>query len=152
MKKNDTNMKLILDQLRKIPIVQIAVEKTGISRASFYRWKRENPEFSRQADEAILEGLLLVNDLAESQLISTIKDKNLGGITFWLKHRHPAYGNKVEIKGNIAHSSEELTPEQEALVREAVKMASFDWKTGQKTHERKKDEYTPGQNVQGQES
>ena len=35
------NKTIILEQLQKAPIVQIACEKTGISRATYYRWRKE---------------------------------------------------------------------------------------------------------------
>ena len=86
---------LLLEQLRKTPIVQVACQKTNVGRATYYRWRKEDKEFSRMADNALAEGNLLVNDMAESQLISAIKDKNLGAIIFWLKNRHPAYTTKI---------------------------------------------------------
>lgn len=113
----------LLDRLKKTPIVHLACERSGIGRATFYRWKKEDQDFAKQADEALAEGALLINDIAESQLISAIKDKNLGAIVFWLKTHHPLYANKLEITGKIKHE-EQLTPEQEALVTKALKLAS----------------------------
>lgn len=124
MKSSKEKEKLI-EQLKKTPIVQIACEKVGVGRASYYRWRKENPEFAKQTDEAIAEGLLLINDMAESQLISAIRDKNMTGIIFWLKHRHKSYGTRIELSGQLEHSGEILTPEQEALVREALKLSSL---------------------------
>src|SRR5680860_719631 len=82
---------LILEQLKKTPIVQIACEKVGVGRSTYYRWKKEDLKFSSLADAATAEGSLLVNDMAESQLLSAIKDKNLTAIIFWLKHHHSSY-------------------------------------------------------------
>lgn len=114
----------LVELLKKTPIVQVACEKTGVGRATFYRWKKEDKEFARVADEALLEGSLLVNDLAESQLMSAIRDKNITAIIFWLKYHHSAYATKVEVMAHIKQSVEELTPEQEAVVREALRLAS----------------------------
>ncbi len=124
MRKNIKKEKLI-EQLKKTPVVQIACEKTEIGRATYYRWRKESAEFAEKADEAIKEGLLLVNDLAESQLISAIRDKNLGAIVFWLKHHHRAYTTKVEINASINKLNEQLTPEQEAVVREALRLTAL---------------------------
>ena len=74
---------LILEQLKRTPIVQVACEKTGIGRSTYYRWKKEDNKFAELADAAILEGSLFVNDMAESQLLSAIRDKNLTAIIFW---------------------------------------------------------------------
>lgn len=123
-KRMDKNQELLLDQLKKTPIVQVACEKVGVGRATYYRWRKENEEFAKLADEAITEGNALVNDMAESQLMAAIRDKNLTAIIFWLKHHHPRYATKVEISGHLKHE-EQLTPEQEALVMKALKLAEL---------------------------
>lgn len=115
----------VLEDLKKAPIVQIACEKAGVGRATYYRWRKEDKVFARQADEALLEGSLLVNDLAESKLISAIRDQNLGAIVFWLKHHHPNYTTKVEVTARLEADNEMLTPEQEALVNKALRLASL---------------------------
>ncbi|WKZ26083.1 MAG: hypothetical protein QY322_02105 [bacterium] len=96
-KRQARNKELLLLQFTKIPIVQIACEKVGISRASYYRWRQEDKDFADKSDVAIGEGTLLMNDMAESQLLSLIKDKHPTGIIFWLKHHHPTYAPKYEI-------------------------------------------------------
>ena len=68
---------------------------------------------------------MLVNDLAESQLISALKDRNFQAITYWLKHHHPNYKTKIQIEGSLQMPQEELTPEQEELVKEALRLASL---------------------------
>ncbi|MFA6896854.1 MAG: hypothetical protein WCQ96_01055 [Patescibacteria group bacterium] len=125
MKKNDQNKKLLLEQLSKTPIIQIACEKLGIARPTFYRWKAQDKEFGRQVDEAIRGGRLLVNDLAESQLISAVKDRNIQAVMYWLKHHHVDYRNRLEIDGNI-NTSQELSLEQQTLIKKALEFASFD--------------------------
>lgn len=121
MKKSDQTKQLFLEQLKKTPIVQIACEKLGVSRASFYRWRSEDATFAKQADEATLEGHLLVNDLAESQLIGAVKDRNLQAIMYWLKHHHKDYRNRLEIEGTL-NTITELSEEQKALVKKALEL------------------------------
>lgn len=121
MKKNQK--KLLLEQLKKTPIVQIACEKLGISRMTYYRWRKDDPKFLNESDTALGEGSLLVNDMAESQLMSAIRDKNMTAIIFWLKHHHQNYTNRLEISGHI--KTEELTPEQKKLVQKALALASL---------------------------
>lgn len=121
--KND--QELILKQLKKTPIVETTCQKVGIGRASYYRWRQQDKEFAKRADEAIQEGSLLINDIAESQLISAIKDKNLGAIVFWLKTHHPLYATKVEVDAKLKMDKEILTSEQEALVKKALKLAGL---------------------------
>jgi len=124
--KTDKEKKILINQLSKIPIIQIACERVGIGRASYYRWRNEDKNFAKKADEAILDGLLLINDMAESQLIGTIKDKKIQGIAFWLKHHHPAYATKVEVLAHLKSSiDDELTLEQQVLIEKALKLANL---------------------------
>lgn len=123
--KTTKTKELIIEQLRKTPVVQVACEKTGIGRTTFYRWKSEDQDFATKADEALAEGSSLVNDIAESQLMSAIKDKNLTAITYWLNHHHPAYATRVEVTARLKADNEVLTPEQEALVTKALKLAAL---------------------------
>lgn len=119
-----TNQKeLLLEQLKKTPVVQFACEKSGVSRATFYRWRSEDKEFKKSAEEAILEGEAFITDMTESQLISLIKDKNFHAIQLWLRHHHPKYNNRVEINATITNPIEQLTPEGEAIIKEAAKLA-----------------------------
>ncbi|MDD5527550.1 MAG: hypothetical protein PHO56_01060 [Patescibacteria group bacterium] len=122
--KTDKEKQLFLEQLKKTPIVQIACEKTSLSRATYYRWRQADSEFTKATDEAIFEGGLLINDMAESQLISAIRDKNFSAIVYWLKHHHPTYANRLEITAQLKQS-EELTPEQATIVREALRRSSL---------------------------
>ncbi len=124
LKKSDQLKEAILEQLRKTPIIQIVCEKLNISRMSFYRWKTEDEEFARKIDEALLDGQLLVNDLAESQLISAIKDRNMSAVMSWLKHHHPSYRTRVQIEGTV-NTIQELSDEQKELVRKALALAKL---------------------------
>lgn len=120
-KRQDKEKTLLIEQFKKTPIIQIACEKTGVARATFYRWRKNDSEFAKNADVALNEGISLVNDLAETQLISLIRDRNLGSVVFWLKNHHPSYAEKLEVTGRLTHDYE-LTKEQEALITKALKM------------------------------
>lgn len=122
--KQSKKKELILEHLRKAPIVQLAVERAGVGRATFYRWRKEDKTFAESVEEALVSGASIINDLAESKLIAAIKEGNLTGIIYWLKHRHPAYATRVEL---AVHQpvSEQLTPEQEAVVKKALALASL---------------------------
>lgn len=115
--------KQFLDELRKVPIVQVACEKTGVSRNSVYRWKREDKVFAKQFDDALTDGVEFVNDMSESQLLKLIKEKNFSAVRFWLNKRHPAYKDKIEV--TRAGDIEELSPEQQAMVRKALELAKI---------------------------
>lgn len=121
--KQQRQKEAICDQLRKTPIIQLVCEKTGLGRATYYRWRKDDKEFAKEADEAIHEGVKLMNDMAESQLLSAIKDKNLTAIIFWLKHRHKSYTQKFEVTTRI--EDRELTEEQQAMVTKALTLGSL---------------------------
>ena len=116
---------LLLEQVQKSPIVQIACEKVGIGRATYYRWRKDDPEFMKESNKALLEGQSLINDMAESQLLSAIRDKNMTAIIFWLKNHHIDYRTRVEVTARTAIVDEELTPEQQKLINKALEMAAL---------------------------
>ena len=118
-KRQDAEKKILLEHLKKIPIIQLACERTNISRPTYYRWRNEEDQFKKDSDKAMKNGKDMINDLSESQLITLIKDKNFQAIQLWLRQHHPEYGNKLEVKATI-EKEDPLTPEQEALIREAL--------------------------------
>jgi len=122
MKKNKLKDSFFTE-LAKVPIVQVACEKTGISRNSVYRWKKEDKSFATEMEKALSEGVAFVNDMSESQLLTMIKEKNYSAISFWLKHRNQNYKDKLEI--TTKEESEEMTPSQAKIVRHALKLASL---------------------------
>lgn len=113
-----------LDILQKNPVIQVVCERSGVSKATFYRWRSDDKEFSDKADIAMSEGKELVSDIAISQLISAIKDKNMHAIRYWLSNHHPDYKTRVEIAGKI-QVEQELSPEQKALVEKALSLAGL---------------------------
>ena len=124
-RKQEDKAKLIAE-LKKIPVVEIACSRTGVSRATYYRWQSEDDAFARAASAAMDEGIAFVNDMAESQLIALIKERNWASLAFWLRANHPRYGNKLEVTGRIEAAPEALTPEQRNDVKRALRLASLD--------------------------
>lgn len=62
-------------------IVSKAIDAAGISRTTFHRWRREDPEFDECAAE-IEEAQI---DFAESKLLEAINAGDVRAITFYLK-------------------------------------------------------------------
>ncbi len=120
MSKTENTKKKVLSFLAIAPVVEVAVKRAGVARATYYRWRKSDQQFAEAADEAIEQSCHLVNDLAESQLISEIKAKNMTAIMFWLKHRHAGYRNKLELSGKVETSAENLSEEQEVIVKQAL--------------------------------
>ncbi len=118
----------LLEQFRKVPIIEAGCQHVGIARSSYYRWLKSDKAFSKAAEQALYEGCLLINDLAEGKLIGAIKEGRFPAIAHWLRYNHPKYTNKLEIHGHLDHEDEQLTPEQKAIVRAALRLASFNKK------------------------
>ncbi|MBT4516991.1 MAG: hypothetical protein HOC78_03770 [Candidatus Komeilibacteria bacterium] len=125
MSKKNKIQDSFLEELKKIPIIQVACERVGISRNSIYRWKRDDKDFSKLMDKALAEGEELVNDMSESQLLTLIKEKNFSAIRFWLNHRSPKFKDKVEVTTKVDINDEELTQEQQDVVHKALSLASI---------------------------
>lgn len=122
--KDVKTKEIIVEQLKKTPIVQIACEKASIARATFYRWRKADKDFAQKVDKALSEGINLVNEMAESQLISAIKDQNMTAIMFWLKHHKQVYSNKLEIKGKVT-TEYELSKEEKEIIKKALEKSSL---------------------------
>lgn len=113
----------ILEELRRMPIVEIACKKTGVGRTTYYRFRKSDSDFAKQADDALQEGILLMNDMAETGLLHGIKNQEFPSIAFWLKHRHKKYSPKLEVIATVEHIPGVLTPEQKELKRQAFELA-----------------------------
>jgi hypothetical protein len=122
MKKNKLQGQF-LEELCKVPIIQVACEKCSLSRNSIYRWRKEDKVFAKRMDEALANGVAFVNDMSESQLLSLIKDKSYSAISFWLRHRNDNYKDKIEI--TTKEDNEALSPSQAKVVKHALKLASL---------------------------
>ncbi len=125
MKKSRQTKKKLLKELKEMPVIQFACKRAGIGRATYYRWRSEDQDFVKEADKAITEGEELINDMSESQLISLIRDRNFQALKLWLRHHHPKYGNKLEVQTSLQTPNDELNPEQEKIVREALRLGSL---------------------------
>lgn len=120
----DKTKQMVLGSLRNTPIVQVVCKQAGISRTTYYRWFKEDPDFRKAAEEAQKDGVKLINDLAESKLIANINEQNMTAIIFWLKNHHRAYRDKLEVSAK-REKDEELTPEEEKHVEEALRLAQM---------------------------
>ena len=55
----------ILGHLKSVPIIEVACKKANIARATYYRWRNEDTEFLRQSEEALQDGIDMINDMTE---------------------------------------------------------------------------------------
>lgn len=119
--KNKKQKESLLKHLMQTPIIELACKKGSVARATFYRWREEDKDFLKASDDALSEGRALINEMAESQLIMGIREKQFTSVAFWLKHNHNRYGNKLDITHRV--DDEPLTPEQEDIVKKALALA-----------------------------
>lgn len=98
----------VLLELEKMPIVAVACKKSGLCRATLYRWCLESKSFSKQVKDAIAKGVSLINDLAESKLINGIEDGEFNNIKYWLNNRHPDYSFRYKTKAVDLITNEEI--------------------------------------------
>lgn len=80
-----------IEYLRETPLVNLACKKVGISRATYYRWFKDDREFREDIQKVIRQGRANINDLAEATLIKMIKGENFHAIRFWLQHNNRRY-------------------------------------------------------------
>ena len=85
---------LLLEHLQKMPVVQVACAKTGISRATYYRWLKRDKEFKWEVDDAKEQGVDMINDMAEAVVIKRIQESDIGAAKYWLSHHSPTYDSK----------------------------------------------------------
>lgn len=80
-----------VEYLRETPPVNLACKKAGVSRATYYRWYKDDREFRESIQKVIRQGRANINDLAEATLIKMIKGENFSAIRFWLQHNNSRY-------------------------------------------------------------
>lgn len=96
----------LIEQLRKSPVVQVACDKSGIGRTTYYRWRKDDYDFASKADEALEEGRCLINDLAISKLVQKIGEGDFNAIKYWLSHNHKRFENRLSITPVIRESND----------------------------------------------
>lgn len=89
-KSTRENRKKFLEELKVNPNVSRTCKKTGIARATYYRWL-ENKDFASAVSVASPRGQDNMNDFVEDRLTQLIQNGSLGAIKFYLSHNHPKY-------------------------------------------------------------
>ena len=124
VKRQQKDKEAVIENLKRMPIIEIACNKSGVSRATYYRWKEQDPAFSLAVDKAQEEGEALIRDVAVSKIIKGINDDNLTAAMYWLNHRDPRFSNKVEIS-TTTKPQEALSKEQEEVVKKALALTGI---------------------------
>jgi len=119
MKKTNKIIKIILEELEKTPLVQVACKKAGISRNTFYNWMKENKVFRKQVNESMSLGNGTVNDFAVSNILTGIQNKDFASTRYWLDRRHPDFKKpyRIVIDPNDILLYERMIEEKEQIIR-----------------------------------
>lgn len=115
----------LLAQLERTPIIELACDKVKVSRTTFYRWVHANKDFAKDVEKSLVTGREFINDLAESQVISLIRQGEIAAMRLWLQHNSHRYANKLELTGTVTTKEEPLTKMEKALLRKAFKHSSL---------------------------
>ncbi len=122
-----TEQKLaVLEQLAKCCIVQLACERIGVGRSTYYKWHSEDAEFKGLADKAIIAGRAYINDVAMTGLLKKIQEGNKVALIFWLKNNHPWFGDKIRHEHQhhvIGVGDRVLTDEQREQIVQALRVS-----------------------------
>ncbi len=105
-RRQQAEQNALIEQLKKTPVIQIACNKAGVGRATFYRWIAEDDNFSKSVKDATHDGVEQINDMAEAQIINLIKNGNMRAIELWLRHHKDAYGIKPDVFKNMQYQEE----------------------------------------------
>lgn len=81
----------LIQTLSETPLVSLACKKSGLSRATYYRWYKDDKNFRDLADRILDVGRKNINDLAEQSLIKEIAKGNMVAVRFWLQHNDQRY-------------------------------------------------------------
>jgi len=92
MKKN--RLQIFLEELTRTSNISISCERANLSRQTIYRWMDEDSDFEDDVYRAINFGVESINDLAESKLITHIKNGNQRSIEYWLNNHKGLYYKK----------------------------------------------------------
>ena len=125
--RQDKLRQALLEQLRRFPIREVAYEKVGISRMTCGRWRKSSKKFAEEIDAAMNEGREFINDLAESQVITLIRQGEIKAVRLWLQHNNSRYANKLELSGVVETKEILMTKAEKALRLQALKHSSLSY-------------------------
>lgn len=100
--------KTFLEELAKTSILQVACNKVNLSRQTISRWKKGDPKFRSQFEEARKLGEESICDLAESKMIERIKQGDRRSGEFWLMHHKKEYRRESSTRYNRHNQKDDV--------------------------------------------
>jgi hypothetical protein len=114
-KRQNREKEVLLEQLRKMPVISIACERANVGRTTFHRWIKEDAAFEEAVNDAMSEGDKVLDDVGKTQLVSLMKDKKWEAVKYFLEKHHPEFlsekarearDKKSDIKIILLHDNE----------------------------------------------
>ena len=84
MAHNGDDTKIFLENLKQMPFIQVACKNSSISRATIYRWMKDNDRFRRKVQKAIKTGREGLIEIAEIALVKKFRSGDMNAIKFFL--------------------------------------------------------------------
>lgn len=84
-----------IQELEKSGNIYRSCLKVGIHRATFYRWKNEDDDFRKKADEAERIGRANNCDIGEHFLMVNVRKGDISAIKYLLSHNSPIYSRPM---------------------------------------------------------
>jgi hypothetical protein len=86
-----------LEILRERPFISYACKKVGISKATIYRWIKNNANFKEKVDSALRLGREGLIDIAEMALCKKINEGDGPSIRYFLTNNDSRYYPKMPV-------------------------------------------------------
>jgi hypothetical protein len=100
----------LLDEIQKFGNVYLSCLKTGIGKATYYRWKEKDKKFREQAEKAERMGRENISDVAEHALLQNIKKGDQRAIEYALNHNSERYKQKQTSTVVLLHKKDVPIP------------------------------------------
>ena len=95
--RQEAQKKKLIEILRESPNISSALNRVGIDRSTFSRWKAEDYEFSAKARHAVSEGIERTADNVELSLLNNARNGDVRSQKFYLEHNHERYKPQKDI-------------------------------------------------------
>lgn len=141
MKKTQKLVDKLVEEIEKTPLVHVACDKVGISRNTFYRWMKEDKKFLERINESMSLGSGFVSDVALSNVLSGIKNKDAMYTKYWLSHKHPDFRrpfvHKVDSDDLLAQFRSVLEGLKKREIEEGIRYGETSYNVRMKEAEEK---------------
>lgn len=90
---------MILESIRRGSTIIDACKAAGISRISFFLWRKKDPELDAKVEEALSTRAEIIEDV----VFMAAKNGDVRAALEWLKHKH-TWRTDINITGKFEHN------------------------------------------------